>query len=102
VLSLDPLWRSFLNFVHSRGGWRGKEIDWDPAEDQTRGENSAGNTFEARRRREAEQEMDDTIKRLKAMIVQRHEDSDVEFDLDDDDEEGDGGAFERPILREAE
>lgn len=102
VLSLDPLWRSFLNFVHSRGGWRGKEIDWDPVEDQAGGGNLADNAFEARRRAQAEQEMDDTIKRLKALIVQRHEDSDIEFDLEDDDDDGDGGAFERPILREAE
>ncbi|KAH6887860.1 RNA helicase [Coprinopsis sp. MPI-PUGE-AT-0042] len=102
VLSLDPLWRSFLNYIHSGGGWRGKEIDWDPVEDQAGGENLAGNAFETRRRTEAEQEMDDTIKRLKALIVQRHADSDVEIDLEDSDEEDDGGAFERPILREAE
>lgn len=30
VLSLDPLWRSFLNYVHIKGGWRGKRITWDP------------------------------------------------------------------------
>ncbi|KAJ3508690.1 hypothetical protein NLJ89_g5619 [Agrocybe chaxingu] len=30
VLGLDPLWRSFLNYVHSNGGWTGPEIPWDP------------------------------------------------------------------------
>lgn len=33
ILSLDPLWRRFLNYVHLNGGWRGKAIDWDPHED---------------------------------------------------------------------
>lgn len=30
VLSLDPLWRSFLNYVHANGGWTGLPISWDP------------------------------------------------------------------------
>ncbi|TDL24433.1 P-loop containing nucleoside triphosphate hydrolase protein, partial [Rickenella mellea] len=31
-LSLDPLWRAFLNKVYHGGGWTGKHIDWDPNE----------------------------------------------------------------------
>jgi len=30
VLSLDPLWRSFLNYVHNNRGWAGPAITWDP------------------------------------------------------------------------
>ncbi|KAH9948060.1 P-loop containing nucleoside triphosphate hydrolase protein [Amylocystis lapponica] len=30
VLSIDPLWRGFLNYVHLNGGWRGDPITWDP------------------------------------------------------------------------
>ena len=30
VLSLDPLWRSFLNYIHNNGGWTGPGITWDP------------------------------------------------------------------------
>jgi len=30
VLSLDPLWRSFLNYIHNNGGWTGPSITWDP------------------------------------------------------------------------
>ncbi|PCH44786.1 nucleoside triphosphate hydrolase protein [Wolfiporia cocos MD-104 SS10] len=30
VLSLDPLWRRFLNYIHNHGGWRGDPITWDP------------------------------------------------------------------------
>src|ERR1700761_8296458 len=30
VLSLDPLWRSFLNYVFNNGGWKGlPRPDWD-------------------------------------------------------------------------
>ena len=29
VLSLDPLWRSFLNYVHLNKGWSGPPPDWD-------------------------------------------------------------------------
>ncbi|KAH9835366.1 P-loop containing nucleoside triphosphate hydrolase protein [Rhodofomes roseus] len=29
VLSLDPLWRSFLNYAHGRGGWKGPPPSWD-------------------------------------------------------------------------
>lgn len=32
MLSLDPLWRSFLNYVHSNGGWRGPAPSWDTDE----------------------------------------------------------------------
>ncbi|KAH9948070.1 P-loop containing nucleoside triphosphate hydrolase protein, partial [Amylocystis lapponica] len=30
VLSIDPIWRLFLNYVHLNGGWRGDPISWDP------------------------------------------------------------------------
>ncbi|KAG6909930.1 hypothetical protein DXG01_014452 [Tephrocybe rancida] len=30
VLSLDPLWRSFLNYIHRNNGWTGSPITWDP------------------------------------------------------------------------
>ena len=30
VLGLDPLWRSFLNYVHKNDGWKGMDIPWDP------------------------------------------------------------------------
>lgn len=32
VLSLDPLWRSFLNYVYLNGGWRGPGPTWDAHE----------------------------------------------------------------------
>ena len=30
VLSLDPLWRSFLNYIYINQGWTGSPITWDP------------------------------------------------------------------------
>lgn len=30
VLGLDPLWRSFLEYVNTNGGWKGPAIPWDP------------------------------------------------------------------------
>jgi helicase MOV-10 len=30
VLSLDPLWRGFLNYVYLNRGWVGPDITWDP------------------------------------------------------------------------
>ncbi|KAF9441768.1 RNA helicase [Macrolepiota fuliginosa MF-IS2] len=32
VLGLDPLWKSFLNYVVHNQGWRGPEIPWDASE----------------------------------------------------------------------
>ena len=29
VLSLDPLWRSFLNYIFNNGGWKGEPPVWD-------------------------------------------------------------------------
>ncbi|KAJ8508765.1 hypothetical protein ONZ45_g9006 [Pleurotus djamor] len=29
VLSLDPLWRSFLNYIHTNGGWKGPDPNWN-------------------------------------------------------------------------
>ncbi|KAL4247242.1 DNA2/NAM7 helicase family protein [Abortiporus biennis] len=39
VLSLDPLWRSFLNYIYDHGGWTGDPDgpSWDPEEDVTDG-----------------------------------------------------------------
>ena len=29
VLSIDPLWRGFMNYIHAHGGWRGPPPSWD-------------------------------------------------------------------------
>ncbi|KAI5120114.1 hypothetical protein M0805_002198 [Coniferiporia weirii] len=37
TLSIDPLWRRFLDYIHLHGGWspKGKRRDWEPSEDAT-------------------------------------------------------------------
>lgn len=99
VLSLDPLWRAFLNFVYMKGGWKGKNIDWNPEEPiLPTGEHVYG----LERKSKEEGEMEETIAQLRALILQKHGEDGWEIDLDDDDDEDDAGAYERPILREAE
>lgn len=97
VLSLDPLWREFLNFIHLRGGWRGRQIDWNPEEPVQSGYNG----YAGERRTQADIEAEETIQRLKSLIMQKHEDSDYEIDFADNDD-AETGAFERPIVRESE
>ncbi|OBZ77616.1 putative helicase MOV-10 [Grifola frondosa] len=33
VLALDPLWRSFLNYIYDNGGWKGEAPTWDTEEE---------------------------------------------------------------------
>ena len=33
VLGKDELWRTFLNYIKSRGGWKGKEQSWNAEEE---------------------------------------------------------------------
>jgi len=97
VLSLDPLWRAFLNFVYKRGGWMGKNIDWNP---QVPILPTGEYVYGLERKSKEEGEMEETLQRLRALIVQKHGDDGFEIDINEDEE--DESAFERPILREAE
>lgn len=93
VLSLDPLWRAFLSYVHRGGGWRGKSISWDP-EGTVDGEG-----YDGELRREAAADAEDTLARLKALITRKNAEIDDGFELELDDEEevgfgyGDGAVF---------
>jgi helicase MOV-10 len=95
ILSLDPLWRKFLNFIHTRGGWRGKEIDWNPEAPVNPGEEG----YDGELRDRAEREMEETLERLKALIINVTDGSELEFDLSED---SDSDHDETPIFREAE
>lgn len=66
ILSLDPTWRAFLRYIHSRGGWKGKKFVWDPAE----GEEGQEDSYEAKLRSAMMDQAADAITRLKAMILQ--------------------------------
>jgi len=84
VLSLDPLWRSFLNYVHTKGGWRGIGITWDPEEPVSIRETG----YDAKYRAKAEAQLEDTLARLRAIVSQNLEQYDLDIGLgsDSDDE----------------
>ncbi|KAJ6572149.1 P-loop containing nucleoside triphosphate hydrolase protein [Mycena capillaripes] len=81
ILALDPLWRAFMNYVYTRGGWRGKGIAWDPEDPIISG--SSG--YDAEMKRRAEGEAEETMARLKALIIQKNEGSEFDFDISDSD-----------------
>ena len=83
LLSLDPIWRSFLNYVHQGGGWRGKAPDWDTNEIVDFERN-----FTNERREKVQADTEDTITRIRSMIIEASDANwevpDVEDDEDDE------------------
>lgn len=70
------MWREWLNFVHQKGGWRGKELDWDPDEPLVDG------GYDESTRSEAEAKAQEMIQRIRAQYLHNYEPS------EDDDESG--------------
>ncbi|KAF8868065.1 AAA domain-containing protein [Mucidula mucida] len=68
VLSLDPLWRQFLNYIHCNGGWTGKGISWDPNEvvDEAA----------------AEQDMNEFTRQMESLTLAGLDDEDVDINAD--------------------
>ncbi|KAK0204282.1 P-loop containing nucleoside triphosphate hydrolase protein [Desarmillaria ectypa] len=92
VLALDPLWRSFMNYIHIRGGWRGHRIAWDPevnVDDYVEGVRS-----------KAAGEAEEAMARLKSLIVSVGDGGEAIPLADSDDEEIDGGLGDGLVLRE--
>ncbi|KAJ7434430.1 P-loop containing nucleoside triphosphate hydrolase protein [Mycena galericulata] len=81
ILALDPLWRNFLNYIHIRGGWRGKEISWNPDDSVIPGQNG----YEAEMKKRAEGEAEEMMERLKSLIAHKSDGSEYDFDLSDSD-----------------
>ncbi|KAF9260599.1 P-loop containing nucleoside triphosphate hydrolase protein [Marasmius fiardii PR-910] len=80
VLSLDPLWRSFLNYVHTNGGWKGPEPSWDCEEPV----DEAGG-YDARYRDAACQDMNEFSRMMEALTlngVASEEDGDDDGNVD--------------------
>ncbi|KAG8896554.1 hypothetical protein FRB99_008838 [Tulasnella sp. 403] len=73
VLGLDPLWRSFLNYIHNNGGWTGRRVGWDTMEPVERANlartERRPETYDARRREEMETEMDELVARTRAIVL---------------------------------
>ena len=65
VLSLDPLWRSLLNYIHVNGGWRGQEPAWD-----TRADVRESGGYDAEAREAAMADMNDFARRMEELTLQ--------------------------------
>lgn len=90
VLSLDPLWRSFLTYIFNNGGWTGPRPDWDT----DAGEIDSAELLQARRERLTAEE-EELLKRVTETIDKRNR-------VEDLDDLGDGyEVVERP-WREAD
>jgi helicase MOV-10 len=88
------LWRALLNFIHVRGGWRGKAIEWDPTEPILPG------GYDQQIRDVAEVDANDMISRLKSLIVENTEDLNL---VDESDSDSDGaGYMDNGVWREEE
>lgn len=77
VLSLDPLWRSFLNFIYLNGGWRGDPPSWDTSAEVR---DSGGYDEEARDA--GFTDMNELARKIEAMTISQV--------IQEDDEEEDG------------
>lgn len=69
VLSLDPLWRSFLNYVHINKGWKGIPIPWDPREPVR---DSGG--YDAELRELGLADMNDFTRRMESLTLENVDD----------------------------
>jgi helicase MOV-10 len=82
VLSLDPVWRAFLNFIHLGGGWKGKKIDWDPNEP------IVGHGYDRGRREKAQGEAAEMMERIRAQIFTTTEDWAIPGGENEDEDDG--------------
>lgn len=80
VLGLDPLWRSFLNYIHVNNGWTGSiSIPWDPEESD-----DDDQQYDAKARRQAEVDMNDFTRRMEELALGNAEDGVNEEDANVD------------------
>ncbi len=94
VLALDPVWRTFMNYVHNMGGWCGHRISWDPMA-------SVDDYVESVKSRAAG-EAEETIMRLKSLVVGVSEGGGFISPFDSDDDEIDGGLGDGLVIREVD
>jgi helicase MOV-10 len=68
VLSIDPMWRGFLNYIHINKGWKGQRITWDPRETDE-SITAPGRNLAAERREWAQSEMDQLVERTREIVL---------------------------------
>lgn len=80
-MGLDPLWRSFLNYIYDNNGWKGSDIPWDPTE----AVNEAGG-YDTIIRDDALLDMNDFTRRMESLalgdVVVKEEDVDMDVGVD--------------------
>ncbi|KAF8804655.1 RNA helicase [Phlegmacium glaucopus] len=64
VLSLDPLWRAFLNYIYVNGGWTGPDITWDP-----RAEVDEAGGYDKQVRDNAQIDMNEFTRRMESVTL---------------------------------
>jgi helicase MOV-10 len=79
VLSLDPLWRSFLNYVHLNGGWAGPGPTWDTTETV-----DESGEYDQHIRAAAMTDMNLLARRIEAVVAENVQTGTVNEDDDDD------------------
>lgn len=73
VLSLDPLWRSFLSYIYNSGGWTGRPLpDWDTTTEIDNDE------FIRRRKQRAAAEQEETLQKVIETIDKRSRTEDID------------------------
>ncbi|KAH6905317.1 RNA helicase [Coprinopsis sp. MPI-PUGE-AT-0042] len=82
VLGLDPLWRSFLNYIYVNNSWTGSmDIPWDPDSDD---DDDDDQPYDARARKQAELDMNDFTRRMEELALGNAEDGANEEDANVD------------------
>jgi len=77
VLGLDPLWRSFLNYIHSNNGWVGREMSWDPTDDV-----DYGKRFDVSARAKASFDMNEFVERMEKLTMTELENEAADANMD--------------------
>ncbi|ESK92561.1 rna helicase [Moniliophthora roreri MCA 2997] len=86
VLGLDPLWRSFLNYIYINGGWKGRQPSWSPREAVDSTESVDGESqYISLARRQAAGEAEEELARLKSLITRRNAEIEDGYEIDLDD-----------------
>ncbi|KAG2145172.1 RNA helicase [Suillus clintonianus] len=81
VLSLDPLWRSFLNYVHLNGGWAGPGPTWDTTETV-----DESGEYDQHVRAAALTDMNLLARRIEEVVAENVQTNEGDDDDDDDDD----------------
>ncbi|KAF5389777.1 hypothetical protein D9757_006011 [Collybiopsis confluens] len=83
VLSIDPLWRAFLNYIHRNGGWKGPGPTWD-----TRVDVDENGKYDVGVREKARDDMNEFTRMMEALTLdgvralEDDDDGEMEVDMD--------------------